>query len=150
VTKKEYKRAREKEKRDRERAKLLRRFERLRARIEKHVIIDPESGCWLWTGRLNKGHGVIVVRLPGDYRTPRPLYVHRVAWEAYHERKMPVGRVGAHSYKCVAARCCNPSHIRATTQSANNRDQKRARKWRERTLHGGVLHPPTHSIKGGR
>lgn len=121
------------------------RFARLRARIERQIQIEPISGCWLWTGRNNKGHGIMSVRVQG-YKNPRPLYVHRVAWEAYHERRIPAGRVVAHSYKCVAARCCNPDHLRATTQGSNLRDQRRAKRWRERKITEGVLFPPLHSI----
>lgn len=121
------------------------RFARLRARIERHIEVEPINGCWLWKGRHNKGHGVMSVRISG-YKKPRPLYVHRVAWEAYHERRIPRGRVVAHSYKCVAPRCCNPDHLRATTQSVNNRDQRRAKRWRERKLSEGVIFPPLHSV----
>jgi hypothetical protein len=136
--------------RERERRAREKRYERLRQRILRNIVVDEKSGCWIWQGRKNKGHGVMTVRLPGDYRTPRPLYVHRVAWEAFKERKMPAGRVGAHSYKCIAASCCNPDHVRATTQSHNIRDQRRAKKWREKTIRGPALFPPIHSIRGGK
>lgn len=131
----------------REKAQMKRnvRFHVLRERIKRHIEVEPINGCWLWKGRHNKGHGLICVRVPG-YRTPRPLYVHRVAWEAFHERRIPTGRVVAHSYKCVAPRCCNPEHLRATLQHHNIRDQRRAKRWRLRMVADGHMFPPLHTV----
>jgi hypothetical protein len=118
-------------------------FARMRARIMRNVVMVGD--CWLWTGRRNNGgYAVMAERLPG-YRTPRPLLAHRVAWEAFRRRRVPRGRVCAHDYRCIGPHCVNFAHIRATTQSSNNRDRKRAAKWRLRRIR--IEFPPTHSLK---
>lgn len=44
--------------------------------IFARAIPEPNSGCWLWTGRLHSdGYGQI-------RRSPRILLAHRVAYEA--------------------------------------------------------------------
>lgn len=120
-------------------------YARIRARILRLVEIDPASGCWLYTGRLNnKGYGIISIRVEG-YREPRKIFTHRAAWEAWRCRKMPRGRVGAHSLRCIARSCCNPGHIRATTQSHNERD-----KWRKAPYPRDrfrIEFPPIHTIR---
>lgn len=122
----------------------LERCAKLRARIIRNVEVEPISGCWLWKGRRNNvGYGIITVRRPG-YRTPRPMFVHRVSWEAFHERSMPRGRVGAHSYRCVSQACANWEHVRATTQSHNCRDKKRSSVWRQRVVR--MEFPPLHTL----
>lgn len=122
----------------RERARLKAHL--LRERILRWVEVDEASGCWIYQGaRRRFGYGRMSVRLPGR-RHPIPMAVHRVAYWAF-KRRPPLGRVIAHAYKCISALCCNPKHLRATTQLRNIRDKKRAAKWRERTLH--VLNSPS-------
>lgn len=110
---------------------ILRRS-RTQARIMRNVLVDAASGCWVWQGKCsNVGYAVMNMR-EGDKVTPRQA--HRVSWEAFHERRIPAGRVVAHHHKCISCTCCNPDHLRATTQSANLRDKKRAARWRLRNL----------------
>ena len=117
---------------------------RLRWRILRNVEIDPVSQCWIWRGRKNNmGYGTMTVRLKG-YAHPRPIFVHRVAWEAFRERRIPQGRVVAHSYKCISAACANWLHVRATSQSHNCRDKMRAKRWKLRNPR--IEFPPLHSI----
>lgn len=121
-------------------------FARMRARILRNCERIAGCDCLLWTGaRNNKGYGVMSVRIPGVGH--RKILAHRAAWEAFRERKMPRGRVGAHSYKCVSQACANWEHVRATTQSYNERDKKRAVQWFNRFR---CDFPPTHTITTGR
>lgn len=118
-------------------------FARLRARILRHVEVHP-CGCWLWTGRVNNcGYPILTARLNG-YKHPRPLFAHRVTWEAFHRRRVPRSRVVAHHYRCIAPRCCNPEHLRATTQSSNARDRIRTKRWRAKQIR--IEFPPFHTI----
>lgn len=106
-----------------------------------------EHGCLLWLGRRNNlGYPVMSVRVPG-YRTPRPMYVHRISWEAFRFRRFPKNREGAHSIRCISNACVDFQHVRATTHSANMRDIKKARKWRQRRR---MEFPPTHTIFNAR
>lgn len=114
----------------RKRIKEVLRRSRLMARIMRNVTVHEPSQCWLWTGGLNNiGYGTINMRTEGK-KHPTPRQAHRVSWEVFKGRRIPKGRVIAHHYKCVSARCCNPDHLRATTQKANCRDKKRAIAWR--------------------
>jgi hypothetical protein len=116
---------------------------RMRARILRHIEIH-ESGCWLWRGRRNNmGYGTLNCRMKG-YRNPVNLLTHRVAWEVFRQRRIPRGRVVAHHFKCVSNACCNWEHVRATTQSHNLRDIKRAKRWKLRNPR--IEFPPTHTI----
>ncbi|GAO01936.1 HNH endonuclease signature motif containing protein [Anaeromyxobacter sp. PSR-1] len=80
-------------------------------RFWKKVRIDPETGCWIWTGSLS-GNGY------GSLNLGRGLYIkaHRFAYETF------VGQIAeglelAHS--CDVKQCCNPAHLRATTHAEN-------------------------------
>lgn len=125
---------------------------RMQRRILRNVEVHP-SGCWLWTGRLNNdGYAVMSMRMPGC-KSPRPMFGHRVAWEAFRKRRMPKRRVGAHSVRCVSRACCNWEHVRATTQSHNERDKARAKALKARKASPmprrwtkGNISSPVHTI----
>lgn len=117
---------------------------RLRVRIQKNVAIHPITGCWVWKLRKNNGgYAVMSVRVEG-YLHPVKLLVHRVSYEVF-KRKPRAGHVIAHSIRCVSPACCNPEHLRATTQASNCRDIKRAARWRERYLR--EVFPPVHELE---
>lgn len=109
----------------------------LQLRIWRNVELDP-SGCWLWTGRKNKGYGTLTLRIKGRHCR---LYAHRVAYEAFRVT-IPEGKVIAHSYRCVSPACCNPWHLRATSQSSNNKDIRKAATWRVQELPERALQAP--------
>ncbi len=116
---------------------------RLQSRIRKNVTIDADTGCWLWKLRKNNsGYGVVSVRLKG-YVHPVKLFAHRLSYAVF-KRMPPRNRQIAHSFRCVGPSCCNPEHLRATTQSANERDKKRAAAWRRRKKKLREVFPPTH------
>lgn len=72
--------------------------------------------CWLWTGALQlTGYGVI--------ERQKSLYAHRVAWELWHNRPVPVGLVICHYCHCRL--CCNPMHLHAGTSQDNMDDSVR-------------------------
>jgi len=75
----------------------------------------------------------LTVRNGGQY--PVNQYAHRVAYAVF-KRTIPVGMFIAHSIKCVGPHCCNPDHLRATSQSNNCKDKARAAKWR---LKNGII-----------
>lgn len=113
--------------------------EQMQERIRRNVEVCPCSGCWIWARRANNGgYGVMSVVIDG--RHVKAL-AHRVAYWAF-KRAVPRGRVVAHSYRCSSQLCCNPAHLRATTQSNNERDKRRAKLWRLRTFR--EIHPPVY------
>lgn len=71
-------------------------------RIERHCIPEPNTGCWLWTGHLDKyGYGKITVG-----RSSR--LAHRIAYEAFIG-PIPDGLTLDH--RCRTPQCVNPAHM---------------------------------------
>lgn len=74
-----------------------------------HVIEDPASRCWLWTGFVRSdGYGQLKFR--GETRSP-----HRIVYESL---------VGIPSqphldHLCRVRRCCNPAHLEPVTARTN-------------------------------
>ena len=111
-----------------------RRIDRLRERIVRNTILHPDFGCWIWMGRKDAGgYGRITIRVRDGRGHPIPMRVHRVAYEVFR-RAIPRGRHVAHHFKCVSPLCCNPWHMRATSQSSNERDKARSRRWRTKHI----------------
>ena len=72
-----------------------------------------KSGCWIWTGALVTGYGVVHMRKvrPSSY-----LLVHRLCFE------LAVGPIddGHHVHHevekgCIGRACCNPDHVAPVT-----------------------------------
>ena len=79
---------------------------RLPAAFWRNVEACPESGCWLWLGKLNAG----------GYGCYGPRPAHRVAYEAI------VGPVGAGldmDHLCRTRHCCHPLHVEPVTRREN-------------------------------
>lgn len=107
--------------------------EKLQQRIMRNVVVDIESRCWIWKRAQNSaGYGYVNMRLPG-YAQVRRVLAHRLAYHVFR-RRPPRDRQVAHDYRCISRLCVNPYHLRATTQSANERDKKRTILWERRQL----------------
>jgi hypothetical protein len=84
-----------------------------RERIEARTQIDPQTGCWNWTGTLRPdGYGVIV---RGD-KSGRLVRAHRLAYQTL-VGPIPKGLVIDHL--CRNKACVNPDHLEAVTQRVN-------------------------------
>ncbi len=82
------------------------------------VSPEPNTGCWLWMGRVDKnGYGIFG---NGTRRASR------VAWELVNERPMPPGLEACHSCDtpgCVRAEISGRGHIFAGTRLMNEQDK---------------------------
>ena len=70
--------------------------------LDRHVIEDPNSGCWIWTGGLRRGgYGQATINCRG-------VIAHRLFYEQL-VAPIPDGLVSHHI--CGVRRCVNPQHI---------------------------------------
>ena len=87
--------------------------------LAAQIAIDPVSGCWVWTGRLDRdGYGRI-----GDRGA------HRTVWLVLHgpiESGLQLDHlchdpaVCRLSTRCPHRRCVNPDHLAPATAAANS------------------------------
>lgn len=84
------------------------------------TIPEPNSGCWLWVGAVDKhGYGVV--------KTRPQVYAHRLSYQV-HCGEIPAGQHVLHS--CDQPCCANPAHLRVG--SARDNAQDRAKRGRGR------------------
>lgn len=92
----------------------------LEERFMSKVEPEPNSGCWLWTGAVQRaGYGIIAVRIGGRWKTQ---LAHRVAWlvlrgENHAERHV--------LHRCDNPPCVNPDHLYLGNDSDNSADRVR-------------------------
>lgn len=88
-------------------------------RLAKFLTPEPNTGCLLFSGRLDSG-GYGRFRLNGKMWS-----AHRAAWTLVFEA-IPDGAYVLH--KCDTPACCNPAHLRLGTHQDNMRDMSERRR----------------------
>lgn len=83
----------------------------LAERIAAKTELDPQTGCWNWTGLLGLtgGYGRISIN-------DRDVYVHRAAWELANG---PVPEGFELDHLCRNRACVNLSHLEVVTRREN-------------------------------
>lgn len=90
------------------------RVERTKEWCLERIQVDPDSGCWLWTGHLSSaGYGRTCIWRDGAWRTTG---AYRVTYELW-VGPIPAGLTIDH--QCRVRRCVNPSHLKPMTQREN-------------------------------
>lgn len=97
--------------------------EAARAYIADRVVVDTDTGCWLWKLSLSKkGYGMAGLR----HCTTR--WAHRLSYLAYVGPIPPALEIDhlchrpdecADGSACPHRRCCNPEHLEAVTSREN-------------------------------
>lgn len=77
-------------------------------------VDQPDSGCWAWTGVVDRGTGYGHVQYRG-----RNVLAHRLAYELACG-PIPAGLQVCHA--CDNRRCCRPDHLWLGTHADNLRD----------------------------
>lgn len=81
--------------------------------FDRQWIGEPNSGCWLWTGRLGTdGYGAFLIGKIG-------MNAHRAAWLLY-KGEIPDGLLVLHRHP--ERLCCNPDHLYLGTPWENVQD----------------------------
>lgn len=78
-------------------------------RIADRTTVDPDTGCWNWTGRkTHDGYG----------RTEHQgaTYVHRISYELFVG---PIPQGYEVDHLCRNTSCCNPAHLEPVTKAEN-------------------------------
>lgn len=99
----------------------------VRNTFDRSFIPEPNSGCWLWLGKLNAaGYGNIFAR--DENRKVFGLIAHRVSYWIEHGH-VPAGVSVCH--RCDMPSCVNPEHLFLGTQEDNIRDCVRKKRHRK-------------------
>lgn len=90
------------------------------ARLMRLIVVNNDTGCWEWKGRLNSNGYAWAQRGPGY----SPRVVHRILWEHTHDAPVPAGMQLDHL--CRVRNCVNPDHFEPVTASENTKRQDHA------------------------
>lgn len=114
----------------------------LKERLMAKIRVDPETGCWLWTGAQNgRGYGYIGFK-GGLHLT------HRLMFELARGCSIPPKYETDHL--CRSRACANPAHLECVTASENNRRGARSLRHRTHCGRGHEFTPGNRKVRANR
>lgn len=99
----------------------------IKNRLDNHSVPEPNSGCFLWTGFIDRLNGYGKLNYGG-----RCIGAHRLAYAAYKGIVPPRSFV---CHSCDTPSCVNPDHLFLGTNSDNVTDRHK----KGRTAYGEML-----------
>lgn len=100
----------------------------IKERFENFITMEPNTGCWLWTGFTHKrGYGQFMIT------TDVPRRAHRVSWELFYG-PIPEGLLVLHH--CDTRSCVNPKHLFLGTPWDNTHDAINKKRLAKGEQHG--------------
>jgi hypothetical protein len=104
----------------------------LRQRLDDRSVLDPKTGCLLWTGvRSTNGYGLLG-------HAGLRWQAHRASW-TLHRGPIPQGLLVCH--RCDVRTCINPDHLFIGTQKDNMADKVAKQGHERRTEEGPERRP---------
>lgn len=89
------------------------------------VVVRGKDDCWIWTGGLATGYGVMRIHC-------KNVGAHRYSWMLHNnESTIPKGLWILH--KCDNRKCVNPKHLYCGTPSDNMSDREARIQWEKNT-----------------
>lgn len=89
----------------------MKSFASLPERIRKKISKNKETGCWEWTGGLNRGYGIA-------WWNGTTMRAHRVVYGLLVRELNGPDELLDHG--CRNPRCVNPAHLRPVTHQQNS------------------------------
>ena len=85
-------------------------FNALPEHLQRRIVINQDSGCWLWQGVIQHGYGKCY-----SSKKHQGCRIHRYIWELFFS---PVNEL---HHVCRNKRCCNPLHLQPLDRATHRK-----------------------------